>query len=242
MSVLSTQALGVPTAQTAPAIWARSLSKWIDGRPVLSDISLTLSQGRFMALLGANGAGKSTLLKLFATLTPPTGGQLQILGQPLQQGGRFLRTRIGLIGHQAMLYRDLSARENLLFFAKLYGVDRPKQRVEALLAQVGMADRANDPVKTFSRGMVQRTAIARAMVHEPELLLADEPFAGLDAPSCQTLEALLHELHQTGKSVLLASHDSEHFRATLDTLFTEYLGEVVSRLLRRTEVASASRA
>ena len=107
--------------------------------------------------------------------------------------------RIGLIGHQAMLYRDLSALENLVFFARLYGLDRPRERAEEMLAGVGLSERGDDPVKDFSRGMTQRIAIARALLHNPDLLLADEPFAGLDAPSSHMLEQVLTQLHAAGQ-------------------------------------------
>lgn len=200
-----------PAAQGAgestPAVVAAGLSKWFDERPVLQDIDLSLPAGRMFALLGANGAGKSTLLKILATLIPATAGELRLLGQPADGDVAALRSRIGMIAHQPMLYRDLSARENLAFFGSLYGLAKPAARIAELLELVGLPDRADDPVKTLSRGMTQRIAIARALMHDPQLLLADEPFDGLDAPSSQALEALLRRLRGQGRTLIVSNHD-----------------------------------
>ena len=203
----------LPHANTASLVKATALGKTIDERPILREVDLDLGQGRFLALLGANGAGKSTLLKVLATLAPATSGSLLLFGHDLTKshgGGGTLnkvRARIGLIGHQSMLYHDLSACENLVFFGKLYGVKEPRNRAMHLLTGLRLADRAHDPVKAFSRGMIQRVAIARALMHSPDLLLADEPFAGLDAPSTKMLEEVLTDLHAAGKTVILANHD-----------------------------------
>ena len=205
MTALAVQSQSVPAAVVAVA--AKDLSKSIDERPILHRLNLQILPGEFVALLGANGAGKSTLLKVLATLTPQTSGELLLFGQSATREMIRVRGRIGLIGHQSMLYRDLSAWENLEFFGKLYGVKDPGRRADELLAALSLADRAQDAVKTFSRGMTQRVAIARALMHNPDLLLADEPFDGLDAPSARSLENLLAQLHQAGKTIILANHD-----------------------------------
>jgi len=201
--------LGPAMTADAAAIPVRAsgLSKSIESRDILRDIDLEIPHGRFIALLGANGAGKSTLLKILSTLNAPTAGTLDLFGISAAASAVKIRRHIGLIGHQTMLYHDLSAMENLVFFAKLYGIADPAGRAMELLTQLGLANRANDPVKAFSRGMAQRVAIARALLHEPRLLLADEPFAGLDAPSTALLERLLTELHGQGKTIILANHD-----------------------------------
>jgi heme exporter protein A len=193
---------GAPTT-----LRATGLSKSIDTRWILRDVDLEIRAGEFVAILGANGAGKSTLLNILATLTPPTSGELHLFSRRAAGDCRDLRARIGLIGHQSMLYRDLTARENLEFFCRLYGVPNPAKRATRLLEVMGLSDRADDPVKSFSRGMVQRVAIARALVHDPELILADEPFDGLDAPSTAATEQLLSRLHETGKTIVLVNHD-----------------------------------
>jgi heme exporter protein A len=200
--------VGSSTPCTSPLpVRAKSLSKSIEERPILRTIDLEIPQGQFIALLGANGAGKSTLLRLLSTLTTPTAGTLELFGMTTKAGAARIRAKLGLIGHQSMLYHDLSALENLEFFGKLYALPNPRQRALALLDQLGLARRANDPVKSFSRGMAQRVSIARALLHDPALLLADEPFAGLDAPSADLLERVLGDLHAQGKTILLANHD-----------------------------------
>jgi heme ABC exporter ATP-binding subunit CcmA len=195
--------------QGTQAVRVRNLSKELDGRVVLRGIDLAIEAGEFVGLLGANGAGKSTLLRIMATLIPPTDGSIELFGQTLTRNAVALRARIGLIGHQSMLYRDLSARENLVFFARLYEVNEPQRQIDRMLRMVGLGDRADDPVKNFSRGMTQRVSIARALLHDPDLILADEPFAGLDAPSIQSLEKLLARLNAGGKTIVLVNHDIE---------------------------------
>jgi heme exporter protein A len=194
-------------AETAPAVCGKGLGKTIDEKRILADLSFEIPRGRYVALLGANGAGKSTMLKVLATLIPATEGELALLGETVRQGGAKLRARLGMIGHGAMLYRDLTALENLVFFGRLYRLSDAPGRARELLERVGLSGRAHDPVKTFSRGMTQRISIARALMHDPDLLLADEPFSGLDAPSREMLEGMLAALHDSGKTVILANHD-----------------------------------
>lgn len=189
------------------AVRAAELCKTIDGRSVLNSINLSIAAGEFIGILGINGAGKTTLLKILATLMPPSAGQLQLFGLDVPRNAAKARARLGLIGHQSMLYRDLTALENLEFFARLNGVDGPRQRAEELLSIVGLIDRADDAVKTFSRGMCQRLSIARALVHGPNLVLADEPFDGLDVPGALAIEQLLSDLHAAGKTIVLVNHD-----------------------------------
>lgn len=191
----------------ATAVCAEEVSREIDGRLILDRLSFTLAAGEFVALLGANGAGKSTLLKMLAMLLGPTSGTLSLFGERCGPEAVRLRSRIGLIGHGSMLYRDLSPLENLVFFGKLYGVANVTKRAKELLEWLDLSWRSHDPVKTFSRGMTQRVAIARALMHEPDLLLADEPFAGLDAPSMDTLARMLREQHAAGRTIVLTNHD-----------------------------------
>ena len=195
-------------ANVAAAVDVRGLAKVIDDRVILDQITFDVPAGSYVALLGANGAGKSTLLKILATLVRPTRGDVRMFGHALGPSLQA-RARLGLIGHATMLYRDLSARENLVFFGRLYGVSEPRRRADELLDYVGLSVRASDPVHTYSRGMAQRAAIARALVHDPDLLLADEPFTGLDAPSREMLEKMLARLHAEGKTIILANHDIE---------------------------------
>jgi heme exporter protein A len=191
----------------APAVCATGLGQAIDGRAILRDVSFTLPAGGALSVLGANGAGKSTLLRLLATLTPASAGSLTLFGQTVGHGAPALRRRIGMIAHQPMLYRDLTVTENLIFFGRLYRVAAPAARADELLELVGLSDRGADPVRTLSRGQVQRVAIARSLMHDPELLLADEPFAGLDAPSAEFLSRFLLGLRRQGKTLVLTTHD-----------------------------------
>jgi len=192
---------------SSPAVRAVGVHKVLDDRPILRDLTFELPAGCYATLLGANGAGKTTLLRMLSTLTTPSRGELEIFGRNTRRQGMLIRAKIGLIGHQSMLYRDLSALENLIFFGRLHDLPEPGVRAMDLLEFVGLADRAHDAVKTFSRGMVQRVSIARALLHEPRLLLADEPFAGLDAPSADTVERLMAQLNGEGMAVILANHD-----------------------------------
>jgi ABC-type multidrug transport system ATPase subunit len=227
VSALPAQLQPLSAAPHPAAVQTAALGKSIDERPILQDINLQIQPGRYVALLGANGAGKSTLLKILATLTPASEGQLLLFGQEVNHDAAELRSRIGLIGHQSMLYRDLTARENLEFFGQLYGIPDPPHRAESLLEAVGLLDRADDPIKAFSRGMTQRVAIARALIHSPELLLADEPFEGLDAPSARSLEELLTQLHQSGKTVILVNHDIHQSLRLVERVVVLRCGRVV---------------
>lgn len=208
MTALLSQRAAITVAQsTNPALELTRLTKSFDDRQVLRGIDLSIPRGQYVALMGPNGAGKSTLMNILALLSGPSSGSVQLFGQSLRGNAAELRRRIGVIGHQPMLYRDLSAQENLLFFARLYGLSNPQQRVIDLLHRVHLRERAGDLVRTFSRGMVQRLAIARALLHDPQLILADEPFSGLDVPSSRMLEELLACLHQENRTILLANHD-----------------------------------
>lgn len=178
--------------------------------PVLRGVNLHVRQGEFVTLVGSNGAGKTTLLRIVATLQKPTSGQIKIGGWPLPTHAGRVRQHIGLVSHQALLYGDLTAAENLTFFAKLYRLDRPQERVSKALKEVGLAARQRDAVSTFSRGMVQRLTIARATLHEPDVLLLDEPYTGLDQDAAQLLDDLLRREVSNGRTILMITHDLTH--------------------------------
>lgn len=178
--------------------------------PVLRGVDLHIEAGEFVTLVGANGAGKTTLLRVVATLLRPMAGKVSIGGWPLPIHAEKVRRHIGLVSHHALLYGDLSAAENLHFFARLYGLDRREERVEAALRQVGLAARQRDPVRTFSRGMTQRLTIARATLHEPDVLLFDEPYTGLDQEASALLDDLLRNQAAQGRTILMITHDLVH--------------------------------
>lgn len=178
--------------------------------PVLRGVDLHVRQGEFVTLVGSNGAGKTTLLRIVATLQKPTDGEVKIGGWLLPAHSDRVRQHIGLVSHQALLYGDLTAAENLTFFAKLYRLDRPQERVERALKEVGLAARQRDAVSTFSRGMVQRLTIARATLHEPDVLLLDEPYTGLDQEAARLLDGLLKREVENGRTILMITHDLTH--------------------------------
>jgi heme exporter protein A len=186
-----------------PAIELEGLTRRYGERVALQDVSLTIPAGATLVVFGPNGAGKSTLLRVLATLLRPHAGTARVLGRTLPGEGWAVRGRVGLLGHAPLLYRDLSGRENLAFHARLHGV--ALQRAEALIEQVGLTARADDKVHTYSRGMVQRLAVCRAVLHEPELLLLDEPRANLDPAAAELVEPLIGP--GSGRTRVVTSHD-----------------------------------
>ena len=215
------------SAPVALAVRAIKLSTEIDDRRVLRALDFEIEAGAYVALLGANGAGKSTLLKIIATLIPASSGKLELFGDPHTHNALAARAKIGFISHASMLYGELSVRENLEFYAKLYSLKNPTRRVKQMLDMAGLSPRANDPVKAFSRGMVQRAAIARALLHDPELVLADEPFTGLDAPSITALEQLFADLNAAGKTIILVNHDIEQTLRLAERAIVLRSGQIV---------------
>ena len=178
--------------------------------PVLRGINLAVGEGEFVGLVGPNGAGKSTLMRILATLSKPTGGQASIGGWPIPEHAEQVRRHIGLVSHQPLLYGDLTALENLLFFARIYQLDDPLERVKVALQEVGLWARQNDPVRTFSRGMTQRLTIARATLHQPDVLLLDEPYTGLDQDASRMLDSLLRRESAKGRTIFMITHDLAH--------------------------------
>jgi heme exporter protein A len=176
-------------------------------RKALSQISFTCDAGEIVGLLGPNGAGKSTLLNILATLLAPSRGQVQYGAQTLADGGAGIRAQIGMLGHDLFLYPELTARENLTFFSHLYGLADVTSTATRALEQAGLADRADDFVSGFSRGMRQRLALERALLHDPRLILLDEPFTGLDQSSSAALVARLRDRQRAGCLIVLATHD-----------------------------------
>ncbi|HLM26644.1 MAG TPA: ABC transporter ATP-binding protein [Thermoleophilaceae bacterium] len=181
-------------------------------RVALAGISATVGEGETLTVLGPNGAGKTTLLRVLATLLRPHGGRARVLGAELPDEAWKVRGNVGLLGHEPLLYRDLSPRENLLYHARLHRVG--EERVGEVLAAVGMEGRAEEPMRELSRGMVQRVASARAVLHDPPLLLLDEPRAGLDPAAAELLEPLLGRA--SGRTRVLVTHDVEQGRAEAD--------------------------
>ncbi len=182
------------------------VSRHFGRRRAVSQVSLTIRSGDIVGLLGPNGAGKSTLIGILATLVAPTSGSVTYGGRPARVLGGPLRGSIGLLAHELHLYPELSARQNLTFFAELYGLDA-RDTVDRALDAAGLADRADDDVSSFSRGMRQRLALERALLHKPRLALMDEPFTGLDDAAVALVTGRLRQLASDGAIVVLATHD-----------------------------------
>jgi heme exporter protein A len=200
----------------APAIQLDELVRDYGDRPVLKGVSVSLAPGETLAVLGPNGAGKTTLLRILAGLLRPTGGTARVLGCELPLETWKLRGRVGWLGHEPLLYRDLSARENLAFAARLHGIDpdAAEARIGKLLEVVGLARRGSDRVRDYSRGMVQRAAICRAVLHEPDLLLLDEPLSHLDVDARERVGELIGA--SPGRTRVLVTHEPASAEAEAD--------------------------
>ena len=185
-------------------------------RRALNRVSLTCRAGELVALIGPNGAGKSTLLAIAATLLKPSSGQVLYGTQPAAGAGAAVRARIGLLAHDLFIYPELTARENLTFFAELHGARDAGPLVEEALARANLTDRRDDQVSSFSRGMRQRLAIERALLHAPRLLLLDEPFTGLDDDAVRRTSERLRRVRDAGAIVLVTTHDLEAIEPLAD--------------------------
>jgi heme exporter protein A len=205
------------------AIAMRGLTRYFGERAALRDVHASVPPGATLAVLGRNGAGKSTLLRILATLLRPHRGDVLLFGEPLPRRAWAVRGRVGLLAHEPLLYRDLSGRENLSYHAALHGVGR--ERVEELLAAVRMERRADEPVRLLSRGMVQRLAVARAVLHHPALLLLDEPRANLDPAAWELIEPLIGR--GCGATRVLTSHDPRAALAEADLVLALRDGRAV---------------
>jgi heme exporter protein A len=213
------------------AIELADLGRAYGERVALAGVTLAVDAGQTLAVFGANGAGKTTLLRILATLLRPHHGTARVLGRELPRDGWAVRGKVGFLGHDPLLYRDLTARENLRFHARLHGV--APSRIDLLLDAVGMRRRADDPVHTYSRGMLQRVAVCRAVLHAPELLLLDEPLAGLDPGAAAAVAPLI-----SGGTRVLISHDVEHGLAEADVVLGLRAGKA-ALLAPAAEVAPA---
>jgi len=194
------------TSCTGTALEVRGLTRAFGVRKALDDVSFDLPEGAFLSIFGPNGAGKTTLVKVLTTLLNPSSGTAKVCGLDVVSDAVDLRHRIGLISHNPLLYPDLTAEENLLFFAEMYGVPDAEDRVRELLESVELDHRRLDLTRTFSRGMLQRLSIARALLHHPEILFLDEPYSGLDPHAMDILDSLIAQVRGDHTFVMI-SHD-----------------------------------
>ncbi len=188
-------------------IEVRKLVKRFGLKTVLRGLDFTVQPGEFVALLGPNGAGKTTFLRILASLSRPSLGQVRVAGYSLPDEAAQVRARLGVVSHMPLLYPDLTAEENLRFYARMYGLEDQSARITEVLEMVGLEKRRGDLVRTFSRGMQQRLAIGRAVIHDPEVMLFDEPYTGLDQDASEMLDEVLKSVAARGRTVVMTSHD-----------------------------------
>jgi heme exporter protein A len=210
-----------------PLIVARGVTKAFGRKVVLRGVDLEVAAGETVALFGPNGAGKTTFLRILATLGKATAGRVAINGLDLAQAGDALRRFIGFVSHAPLVYDSLTGEENLQFFARMYDLDDGAQRIAEVLAQVGLTHRRREPVRAYSRGMVQRLAIARAILHDPPILLLDEPDTGLDQQAAEMLHGLIRRLSGARRTVLLTTHNLERGLEWADRVAFLVRGQIV---------------
>jgi heme exporter protein A len=208
-------------------IEVRGLVKSFGSKVALEGVDLDVAEGEFLTLVGPNGAGKTTLIRILATLTKSTEGSVRVAGYDLAGQGTEVRRRIGLASHQTLLYGDLSAEENLRFYGRMYEVPELAERITALLQRVGLEHRRHDLVRTFSRGMQQRLSLARALLHDPAILLLDEPYTGLDQQAAEVLREVLVALVGRSRTVLMTTHNLERGLELCDRAAILFNGRIV---------------
>jgi heme exporter protein A len=216
-------------------IKVRKLIKRFGLKTVLRGLDFHVEQGEFVALLGPNGAGKTTFLRILASLSRPSMGGVSIAGYRLPDQASAVRRRLGVVSHQPLLYGDLTAEENLRFYGRMYGVRDLNQRVKEVLELVGLTPRRRDLVRTFSRGMQQRLAIGRAVLHDPDVMLFDEPHTGLDQDASAMLDTVLREVAARGRTVVMTSHDLAR-AADLASRFDILSRGVITASVKRDEI------
>jgi heme exporter protein A len=216
-------------------ILVKKLVKRFGLKTVLRGLNFQVEPGEFVALLGPNGAGKTTFLRILASLSRPTLGEVRISGYRLPAQAAAVRSRLGVVSHQPLLYGDLTAEENLRFYGRMYGVSGLSRRIDEVLELVGLASRRRDLVRTFSRGMQQRLAIGRAVLHDPDVMLFDEPHTGLDQDASAMLDNVLKEVAARGRTVVMTSHDLAR-AADLATRFDILSRGVITASVQRADI------
>lgn len=188
-------------------IEVKTLIKRFGLKTILRGLDFSVKPGEFVALLGPNGAGKTTFLRILATLSRPSLGSVKVGGYSLPNEAAQVRAKLGVVSHMPLLYPDLTAEENLRFYGRMYGIGNMEARITEVLEMVGLEPRRKDLIRTFSRGMQQRLAIGRAVIHDPEVMLFDEPYTGLDQDACEMLDDVLRSVAADGRTVVMTSHD-----------------------------------
>ncbi|MBU8916393.1 ABC transporter ATP-binding protein [Bacillus sp. FJAT-29953] len=205
----------------------KKLTKQADNKLILRGVDLSIHKGETVGILGPNGAGKSTLLKVLASLIKPTSGMIKINGLDLKKDSLEIKKILGYLPHSSLLYDHYSPLENLVFFGNIYGVKNVEQKATELVKEVGLSFFLNEPVKNFSRGMIQRIAIARAIIHEPEVLLLDEPHTGLDQGAIAILNNVILSMKEKGTTTLMVTHDFKQAAEICDRIVIVKNGKIV---------------
>ncbi len=211
-------------------IETKGLIKTIGDKMILRGINLSIKKGETVAILGPNGAGKSTVLKILGGLIKASSGEVKVNGLDLKKDSYDVKRKIGFLAHNSFLYDHLTPLENLKFFGKLYGVENVEERAKQLIDEVGLSFFTHDPVRSFSRGMMQRIAIARAIIHQPEILLFDEPHTGLDQQAIKLLNDVILRMKEEGSTILMVTHDFQQAIETCDRFIIIKNGKVVDDL------------
>jgi heme exporter protein A len=225
--------------KSGTVIEVRKLVKRFGLKTILRGLDFQVDQGEFVALLGPNGAGKTTFLRILSSLSRPSLGDIRIAGYSLPSQAAQVRQKLGVVSHLPLLYGDLTAEENLLFFGKLYNLQHLNPRISEVLDLVGLSQRRRDLVRTFSRGMQQRLAIGRAVLHDPEVMLFDEPHTGLDQDACDMLDKVLRDVAARGRTVVMTSHDLVRVE-DLATRFDVLSKGVISASSRKADIRSGN--
>lgn len=204
------------------------MAKWYGPHPAVRPLDFTLEAGSFLTLFGPNGAGKTTLLKMLAGALHPTEGEIRVAGERIDRAEHGWRSRIGVLSHQTFLYARLTAAENLRFYGRLYGLPDLEGRIERRLGEVGLWERRDDAVHGFSRGMQQRLALARTLLHDPDLVLLDEPYTGLDPHAAAMLRSVLEQLRDGRRTIVLVTHNLTQGLELADRVVVQVAGRWVS--------------
>lgn len=216
-------------------IQVTKLTKRFGLKTILRNLDFQVSRGEFVALLGPNGAGKTTFLRILASLSRPSYGTVKVAGYSLPKESAQVRAKLGVVSHMPLLYPDLTAEENLQFYARMYGITNYQNRITEVLELIGLENRRKDVVRTFSRGMSQRLAIGRAILHEPEIILFDEPYTGLDQDASEMLDDVLRTVASHGRTVVMTSHDLIRAEA-LATRFDVLSRGIITASIKRDEL------
>lgn len=208
-------------------IETESLTKLFGHVMALRGIDLTVRRGEFLTIFGPNGAGKTTLIRILSTLLKPTSGTVRISGIDARDDTENLRRNIGVISHNTFLYDNLSAYENIEFYGKMYDIENIEEKGKQVIKEVGLSGRMNDLVRTFSRGMQQRLSIARAIIHDPKVMLFDEPYTGLDQHAAQMLKNMLKKLHTPDRTVIMTTHNLQQGLEMCDRVAIQVAGQIV---------------